>query len=640
MPIRVLEKSVCEQIAAGEVVERPASVVKELAENAIDAGATSVEIELRRSGLELIRVSDNGCGIARGEVRTAFLRHATSKISTAADLEAIATLGFRGEALAAICAVARVRLVTKRRDDELATAYGIEGGEETELTETGAPDGTTLYVRDLFYNTPARMKFLKKDVHEGNAVQDVVEQQALAHPEVAFRLLRDGRTAFSSPGTGDLRAAVYSVFPREAADNLVELIYDTDSAAVRGFVTRPGYARASRGYQFVFVNGRFVKSRGICAAAEEACRGLVMAGKYPCFALELTVPYGDVDINVHPAKTEVRFRSERAVTSAVYAAVKSAVTGAAVQGTAQRAQEPLLTPDKTPVRAAVLPREGNSTSFAAPTADTGRAGRKSESFLDFWPQTDEMQPLPGSRGAVLAQPGAMSAKMPEAPPADGEETAASGAFYRQTGGVPQPEPFIPQQTALEEKQTPITVLGELFDTYIVAQYGDKALFVDKHAAHERLLFEQIKGEDIEKLRQVLLEPVVITLPAAEKTALLENGALLEGLGFVVEDFGGREVCARELPTYFPLAAAADAIEKIADRLCSLSEDLTTEEREWLIHSVACRAAIKAGSSTTRYELQQLCEQIMRADVPKFCPHGRPVYFTMDKKEFEKRFGRI
>ncbi|MEA4912073.1 MAG: DNA mismatch repair endonuclease MutL [Oscillospiraceae bacterium] len=649
MPIRVLDKNVCEQIAAGEVVERPASVIKELVENAVDAGATCVEVELRRSGLELMRVSDNGCGIAREEVPTAFLRHATSKIRTESDLESIATLGFRGEALAAICAVARVKLVTKRPVDALGTAYCIEGGAQTDYDETGAPDGTSVYVRDLFFNTPARMKFLKKDVHEGNAVQSVVEQQALAHPEVAFKLTRDGKLAFTSPGTGDLRAAVYSVFPRDAADNLVELAYETNGVAVAGYVTAPGFARASRGYQFVFINGRFVKSRGVCAAAEEACRGLVMAGKYPCFALALRVPFEDVDINVHPAKTEVRFKNERAVTSAVYAAVRAAVADAAVHAVERQSD---LAPAAKPIYAVLSEKPDDSTASADAVTDNGKTGRKNESFLDFWPETDGSAPARTPLKETLAQPGTQ--RNPEggedaAPWFIASDAAAAGAgagrgTAEEQAGSNDRAAAQMRQTRLGAQALPgeedIRVLGELFDTYIVAQRGDTALFIDKHAAHERLLYEEIKTSDIEKMRQLLLEPIVLTLPAEEKTALLENAPLLEGLGFVIGDFGGREVCVREIPTYFSIETVSAAVEKIAARLCGFSNDLTTDEREWLVHSTACRAAIKAGGRTPTYELQRLCEDILSRDVPKFCPHGRPVFFTMDKKEFEKRFGRI
>ncbi len=637
MAIRVLEKSVCEQIAAGEVVERPASVVKELVENAIDAGARAVEVELRRSGLELIRVTDDGCGIPPDEVRTAFLRHATSKISTAADLDEIATLGFRGEALAAICAVSRVKLVTKRPQDAFGTAYSIEGGEETGFEETGAPDGTSLYVRELFYNTPARMKFLKKDVHEGNAVEAAVQQQALAHPEVAFKLVREGKLAFSSPGTGELRAAVYSVFPREAADHIAEIIHDADAVAVRGFITSPGYARASRGYQFVFVNGRFVKSRGISASAEEACRGLVMAGKYPCFALDVTLPYGDVDINVHPAKTEVRFRNERAVTSAVYYAVKTALAGASTIGIAQEIH-PTPTPEAPRERETFPPTSQipmDSTALAPEMRDIKRTGRANESFLDFWPQAEENEK--NTATAVLAQ----TAAVYEAGEKEGRGAAANDIFSR-LGEAPghTAAQQLPPENGGASDAPEIRIVGELFDTYIVAQYGDRALFVDKHAAHERILYEQIKSTDSESARQLLLDPVVVTLRAAQKTALLENAALLAGLGFSVDDFGGREVCVREAPTYFSPGAIAAAVERVADKLCSLSNDVTTDEREWLIHSTACRAAIKAGNKTSVYELTALCKEILQNDMPKFCPHGRPVFFTMEKKEFEKRFGRI
>lgn len=610
--IELLEKSVCEQIAAGEVVERPASVVKELVENAIDAGASKVEVELQQSGLRVIRVTDNGGGIDKDDVKTAFLRHATSKIRTFSDLEAISTLGFRGEALAAICAVSRVRLVTKTSGEGFGTVYEITAGEEVFFGETGAPDGTTIYVNDIFFNTPARMKFLKSDVQEGNAVEAVVEQQALAHPEVSFKLIRDGRVAFQSPGDGELFSAVYSVFPREAADNLLSLTPVDEKIGVSGYITAPNAARASRSYQFVFVNGRFVKSKRITAAVEEACRSFVLAGKYPCFAVNLSLPYEDVDINVHPAKTEVRFKNEREAFSAVYASVKAALSDYS------------LKPPKS-VEKAIEERNFEiqnaeqlafSTFSANTQTDNIEETKLNQSFFEYKPSTDESS----KKSAYTLRVEQESTDYISKP----SETVILTA----------------QKDATINEALTIDIIGEAFDTYIVACCGEDVLFIDKHAAHERILYEKIKSSKLEDARQLLLEPVIVPLSAQEKTAVLDNLREFNSIGFVIEDFADRDVAVREIPTYFPAKAVADAVVRAAGKLIESNKSIEPKEREWLLHSTACRAAIKAGDRSSKEELTALCRQILVGDMPKYCPHGRPVFVCVSKKELEGRFGRI
>ncbi len=606
--IQLLDKSVCEQIAAGEVVERPASVVKELVENAIDAKARKVEIELQQNGLRVIRVTDDGVGIEKGDVKTAFLRHATSKLRTFSDLEAIATLGFRGEALAAICAVSRVRLITKTKDESYGTVYEITAGEEIAFTETGAPDGTTIYVSDLFFNTPARMKFLKSDVQEGNAVENAVEQQALAHPEVSFKLIRDGRVSFQSPGDGELFSAVYSVFPREAADNLLSLSPVDEKIGVSGYITAPSAARASRSFQYVFVNGRFVKSKRITAAVEEACRSFVLAGKYPCFAVNLYLPYEDVDINVHPAKTEVRFKNEREAFSAVYSSVKAALSDYSLKSpksVEEMKNESFFAAEK-------VEQVAFSTTVADARTDNIGEEVSKQSIFEFSPISEEK----GERVAYTLR-----------------VEQSSKEYLTEKNEIPY---------SIENKQCelPMSIIGEVFDTYIVAECGSDVLFVDKHAAHERILYEKIKNSKLEDVRQLLLEPVIVSLSAEEKAAVLENIELFSSIGFVIEDFADRDVAVREIPTYFPVKAVADAVVRAAGKLTESNRSIEPKEREWLLHSTACRAAIKAGDRTSKEELSALCKQILSGDMPKYCPHGRPVFVSISQKELESRFGRI
>lgn len=616
--IRLLTKEVRDLIAAGEVVERPASVVKELVENAIDAGGDVIEVEIRRSGLELIRVTDNGCGIARDEVQAAFLRHATSKVRQAGDLEQISTLGFRGEALAAIASVSSVRLVTKTQDAQHATEYTAEAGEETGLGDTGAPGGTSVYVCDLFFNTPARMKFLKKDVYEGNAVATITEQLALSHPEIAFRFVRDGKAVFSTPGDGDLFSAVFSLFPRDVTADMIQVTPLDERVRVWGYLSAPQKARASRSLQYVFVNGRFIKSRSVAAAAEEACKNLIMQGKHPSFVLNIALPEQDVDVNVHPAKTEVRFKNDRDVFSAVYAAVKLAVTQYA--GDFQRQTAPDPQPQDPPTPLAPGAQE-------APPDE--RPAGQPRSFLAFVPDTTEQK---RQTQTTLEQAASVY-----------DTTKYRKLDIEYERPVPrQPETWTASgDIAEEEPACEIRVLGELFGTYIVAQYGDTALFIDKHAAHERILFDRLEksGEEA-PARQILLEPVIVVLSRDEKQALLEGSETLARIGFLADDFGETEVAVREAPTYLSLRGVAGAVTEIARKMAAQSSDITARELEWLLHSAACRAAIQAGHKTSIQEMTRLAADILTGTAPKYCPHGRPVYFSMDKREMEKRFGRI
>jgi len=634
--IRLLPGDIRELIAAGEVVERPASVVKELCENAIDAGASSVEVEIRRSGLELIRVSDNGCGIEREDIPTACLRYATSKTSTVSDLDAIGTLGFRGEALAAICAVSRMRVVSRTKDAPGASEFTIEGSVPGVLRDAGAPQGTSVYVNDLFFNVPARLKFLKKDAWEASVVQQAVETLALSRPDVAFRLVRDGKPVFSSPGGGDLYSAVWSVFPRDVADRMIPVDLPGSRVKVTGFVSSPETSRASRSLQYLFVNGRSFRSNAVAGAAAEGCRNLLMHGKYPAFALFIELPLADVDVNVHPAKTEVRFKNDREVQSAVHAAVRLAVTAHTGDFAAMAAGRKEPEPERVPVpdreeaarpqeiRAAVREETREAVRLEAPPSAGLPAAEPLEEIRtvpappapsDSFPQRRLEAPRARSRVSLDIEY--------TDPEPDSEEAPVYSLFYSK-----KPEALLPK------------VKGELFDTYIVAEYGERALFIDKHAAHERLLFEMIRQTGYADDRQLLLEPVVVSLTAREKQALLEHEREILAVGFLIEDFGQSAVAVREVPTWFSHAGIADAVTAFAQQIESGSPQLTTEETEWLLHSSACRAAIKAGHHTSERELVELANRIVSEEIPKFCPHGRPVFFLMDRKEIEKRFGRI
>lgn len=680
MSIKLLDKNTCELIAAGEVVERPASVVKELVENSLDAGARKVEIELRGGGLSLIRVGDDGCGIAPDDVRRAFLRHATSKIDGAADLDAITSLGFRGEALAAIASVSRARMITRSSDEADATQYELEGGEEISFGGAGAPVGTTIWISDLFYNTPARMKFLKKDVHEGNAVQQIVEQLALSRPDVAFRLIREGRVAFATPGDGKLYSAAFCVLPREVAEQLVELVSNDERARVSGFVSRPSAARASRSLQYLFVNGRAVRSRSISAAAEEACRGLVPSGKRPAFIINVELPPGEVDVNVHPAKTEVRFRSERDVSSAVYGAVKLALESAEsiFSPLAATAEPPRTDLGGAPVAGRVIFSSRPSGEVGAentpeipaaasneltPSAADSPAGGAAQGFDKTGAEQENM-----TGGNAAAQANANSADAAARFfefALEGEAGRDSAAHtLRQGEAAYRAEPtaqslFTPAFTANQDEgaadyggkyentalagfsggDVGLKILGEVLGVYIVAATSDALVLIDKHAAHERLLFEKLRASQGGVDRQLLAEPLVISLGVSEKQTLLDAQKELERIGFVVEEFGERELAVREIPTYMSLAAARDAVSELAERLLGAAEPDTTA-REWLLHSSACRAAIKAGHKTNGEEIARLVGEIISAKIPLRCPHGRPVYITLDRRELERRFGRI
>ena len=636
--IHLLEKKVAELIAAGEVVERPCSVVKELVENCIDAGATAVTVEIKNGGVRYIRVTDNGCGIAREDVPTAFLRHATSKVQTEDDLDAISTLGFRGEALASVAAVAHVELITRTSEEPMGTRYCIDGGEETLLEDAGCPKGTTILVRDLFYNTPARMKFLKKDVSEANAVASAVDRIALSHPEVSVKFIRDGKQERMTPGDGKLLSTIHAVFGRQFAQGLLPVDYTLDGVKVSGYISKPSASRPNRSMQSFFINGRYVRTRTAAVALEEACKGSVMVGKFPACVLNLTLNLALVDVNVHPAKIEVRFVNERPIFDAVYHACKNAL------GADAPAQEIDLS------KVAKLVR--------APAAETAQQ-------LTLSPSSAAPQaPLPkrGVDRAVLQAPADISyapspvvsipsiPKAPAAPPAPrnpGWDIVVEEETQKEPQTPPAPKPPAKPPFAPSKEPAPTTgspsarearLIGEAFSTYILLESGDELLLIDKHAAHQRLLYEHIKSQ-AQLTPQLLLTPVTVTLDRESYAAVLENLDTLSSLGFETEDFGAGAVLVRSAPLQMDGQDAGDLVTEIAGKLTKNVRDLTPERLEWVYHSVACRAAVKAGDHSNPQELYDLAKRTLEEDV-RHCPHGRPVAVRLTKKQLEKQFGRI
>ena len=663
--IHCLERHVANLIAAGEVVERPASVVKELTENAIDAGATAVAVEIQRGGMGYIRVTDNGCGMEPEDAETAFLRHATSKIQNAFDLEAIGTLGFRGEALAAIAAVARVELMTRTADREFGTGLTLEGGKVVEREVVGCPEGTTMIVRNLFYNTPARLKFMKRDVAEGAAVYAVVQHVALSHPEVSFRFVREGKEELLTPGDGDLRSAVYAVLGREVALGMLPCKRKDEELSVEGFISRPTCCRGNRSGQYFFVNGRYVKSRTMSAALEQAYQNQKMVGKFPGCVLRVACKLNAVDVNVHPAKTEVKFTSERKLFDAVYYAVKETLE--AEQGHPQAE----LKPKAPPKQDQVTP---NQTFFRTMTAEeyrrTGQvlhskrqspAPPREDPFETAMRQRrQEVRPSELVRIPEAAEPIVVSAVEDRAlveQPVDNcvEKSVETVENPLYNPGVSQvepvqtrkPEPIRLGQTpapapAEQPEETPDTaawrLAGELFDTYVIVEQGDTAYLIDKHAAHERMNFDRMRAADWKPMSQLLLTPQVLHLAPEECGVLLEQMGLLEQFGFAVESFGGDEVLVREAPNDLSTDQIEPALEEIASKLLLTGTADPAAVRDEVLHTMACKAAIKGGWKNDRAELEVVARAVMSGQV-KYCPHGRPVAIELSRQQLEKQFKR-
>lgn len=695
--IQCLDPHVADLIAAGEVVERPASVVKELVENAIDAGATSITVEIKRGGMSYIRVTDNGSGIAPEDAETAFLRHATSKIRDERDLEAIGTLGFRGEALAAISAVSKVELTTRRESDELGTALLLDGGVLRTRQEVGCAAGTTMIVRELFYNTPARLKFMKRDATEGAAAFAAVQHVAMSHPEISFRFIREERQDLLTPGDGKLQSAVYAVLGREMALGFLPCKSSgEDGLTIEGFVSRPACCRGSRGYQHFFINGRYIKNRTIMAALEEAYKNQKMVGKFPACVLHLTSRLNAVDVNVHPAKTEVKFSNEKQLFSAVYYAVRGALnreTGHPQVQLENQPKQPAQTGKNQPVQKAGFFQSMTAEEFRSkrsggvlPLRDSGAQVRAQlQGAMSPPPTPVHVVPRPYSVRAeeefkdvdlpVLVERPARSDSFTKAlekkekeeePPVFREEASAPTEQTAEPEPVPllvegpplppaperqAPEPLpdkpeVPvQETILPDGPEPIAseapawrMAGEVLDTYIVVEQGDKIFFIDKHAAHERMNFDKLKARDYQPMRQLLLTPIVFTPPPEEGAALLAQLELLGQFGFEVEDFGGGALIVRQTPDYLSTGEVEGTLAELARRFIDTGTADPSAARDEVLHTMACKSAIKGGWKNGREELLVVVEAVMSGQV-KYCPHGRPVAIEMTRKQLEKQFKR-
>lgn len=638
--INILPKHIAELIAAGEVVERPASIVKEIMENAIDAGADKITLEIKRGGITYIRITDNGCGIDRDNIRKAFISHATSKISTADDLNAICTLGFRGEALASIAAVSRVEVMTRTENEAVGTRYCIEGGEETVIDDAGCPKGTTLVVRDLFYNTPARMKFLKKDVSEGNAVASVVDRIALSHPEVSVRFIRDSKDVLFTSGDGKLDSAIYKVLGKDFASTLIPCDYELEGVRVSGFISKPFNARPNRMMQYFFLNDRFIKTRTGMVALEEAYKNSIMVGKFPACVLKIQIAPGAVDVNVHPAKTEVRFANEKMIFNAVYYCAKSALQqgDTRVQATIQQK-----------ITKQFMPRPAEGKQIRIYEQQLEEIKKEAQPKQNFWTSTTSAEfkketEKPKSEPIILNDSSKFTIEKNDEPnliptfKPTAQTVPVSDKIPEPTRQIePKPEPIAEE---IQPEVEPYRVIGEAFKTYILVEQGKKLLIIDKHAAHERMLFEKFKANRDGIETQLLLAPVTVTLSKEEYSSVLENLELLDKAGYHIEDFGSGMVIVSECPTAVADADLADVVSELAGYLVNSRKELIPEKLDWIYHSTACRAAIKAGDRTTEYELNKFVEKLLNNPEIRYCPHGRPVLIEMSRYEIEKNFGRV
>ena len=654
-----LSPHIANLIAAGEVVERPASVAKELLENAVDAGASKVTIEIKDGGMTYLRVTDNGCGMTAEDARTAFLRHATSKLRTAEDLGAIATCGFRGEALAAIASVSRIEIMTKTPGSISGTSLMLEAGNITEESEVGCPDGTTIIIRDLFFNTPARMKFMKSDTVEGSRVTAAVQLQALAHPEVAFQLVRDGKTVLSTPGNGGLEAAVYCVYGRECA-KMIRVESRWEQYSLTGFVSKPTDSRPSRSLQTFFVNNRPVKSKLLIAAFEEAYRNQIMVGKFPACVLHLTLPANTLDVNVHPAKTEVKFLNEKAVFDCVHYGVLGALNKTPDRPQVQFQASPVVTEPPANVGRGLAPAvpPASEAPKASPKKDNFFRTMTPEEYKTFSTALkDAPQPKKESAAATvekIQRPANMPlrefvmtpavqevvkkeepVKLPEKP----VPIVGRGLAPAVPAPVKEVESEMEQETIALPEVPDWRMVGELYNSYIIVEQGDNAFLIDKHAAHERILFEKLKANQERISSQALLSPISVRLSPSAAGELLSNQEMLSELGFEIEEFGENTILLRQIPMDLGVDEAAETIETLAADLMAGKRSKPETVRDELLHTVACKAAIKAGWRNDEAELLAVCKQVMAREDLKYCPHGRPICVTLSKKQLEKQFKR-
>ncbi len=656
--INILPKHLAELIAAGEVVERPASAVKELMENSIDAGADKITVEIKNGGIRYIRITDNGCGIAREDIRAAFISHATSKISTSEELEAIFTLGFRGEALASVAAVSTVEVLTKTADEEIGTRYKISAGEEIFVDDAGCPVGTTLMIHDLFFNTPARMKFLKKDTTEGNYISDVVSKIALSHPEISITFIKDNKRALFTSGDGNPLSVISEIYGREAACSLIELSGVSDGVRVSGYISKPVYSRANRSMQHCFVNGRYVKLPVVSSALDNAYKNQIMTGKYPACVLFFEVEPRTVDVNVHPAKTQIRFADERPVYDAVYfasvAALKEKDTPIQVtpviksrfSADYQRSQPEQMNMMSGSLHLSVTHDEYFEKESASAEKFSSLQDKKEAETEDTYTRIDKKdtkeEVLLNVAGHLTDKFGMYEVKQPES------------SFYKLNdsdeldillNNPTKKEAAVPLKADDSENKEKISkddefkVIGEVFNTYILIEKDSELIFIDKHAAHERIIFNQLKNRDRRIYSQLLAFPVTVSLSARDYAAILGNLDIFEKSGYSVDDFGEGTVRVTECPTELANEDIVQIITEMADKLASHSSDPEPEKLSRLYYSTACRAAVKAGDSVSELEARELALKALTDDEVRYCPHGRPVMFKMSENEIKRLFGR-
>ncbi len=641
--INVLPKEVYSLIAAGEVVERPMSIVKEMIENSIDAGAKHITVEIKNGGTTYIRITDDGCGIAGEDVKKVFISHATSKISTGSDLDSIATLGFRGEAMASIAAVAKVELLTKAENEETGVRYEIAGGEELDFSDAGCPQGTTVVVRDIFFNVPARMKFLKKDVTEGNSVQGIVERIAISNPDISFRFIREGRQAMITAGNGDLKSTIYSVYGSELSETLVPVQYNYEGMRLTGYVSRPHQSRKSRAMQFFFINGRLVDSRLAKAALEQAYKNLIMVGRFPACVLNIEMDTKLVDVNVHPAKIEVRFVNEKPIFDLIYYGVKTAVEQqdtvkegklsdnsiSSVYGNQIKTNSSKIDffkKEEKPNQLKFSSASPKTWSLASPKAQLRRETSEEENIKkDIKEESVFDKPIEAKEKAEI------KTEQIEIP-------VQNNAFSENTQPVTEE---IDSSVIVDEKDdAPVfRVVGEAFRTYIIVEIENDLYYIDKHAAHERMNFEKLKAES-NISSQLLLMPVAVKLSAEEYSVITDNIPLLSKCGFEVEDFGNLSVIVRETPSMLDGSDIKDLILEIAEKLLRHKTDIEPDKMDWIFHSTACRSAVKGGDYTSEKERELFVEKLLSMPDIRYCPHGRPVMIKISRYELEKQFGRI
>lgn len=698
--INVLDKHTAELIAAGEVVERPSSVVKELLENSIDAGATQITVEIMHGGIDYLRITDNGCGILKEDVRNAFKRNATSKISVDSDLEKIGTLGFRGEALASISSVSKVQLITKAKEENIGSAYEIDGGEEISFDDAGCPDGTTFIMRSLFYNVPARYKFLKKDVAEGNAVASVIDKIALSHPEIAITFIRDNKRVLKTAGDGKLMSSIYAVYGRDFASTLIPVDYELNGMKLTGYISRPTNGRANRNMQNTFINGRFVKSRTISVALEEACKGSIMIGKFPSCVLNLQISPEAVDVNVHPSKIEVRFINERPVFDTVYHGVKSALLRGdsrkeAVLNHNNTVNIKPLNPfnlankvinkesPKSVQKASEKPREKSifdELDLPIKTVKYNKVNKVSDSssvqkkYMEFLENNKKLSENNQTTNNTVCNninnnvinnvstESKIETKM--------DEVKEDTSLNQEVQKVNPFEELELEKTTTEEKKSDVDVvlpterqtnsssenieiktlidedkqsfrfIGEAMNTYIIVETdNNKLVLIDKHAAHERIIFEKLKREKGTGSVQLLLIPITVTLEKNEYTVAIEHLDMFKNVGFDVEDFGNGTLIVRSAPSYLRNDDIEDTIIEICGYIAENRKNVMSEHMEWIYHNISCRSAIKAGDSSTAKELIDIAKTVFSDDSIRYCPHGRPVCIELSKYEIEKQFGR-